>query len=724
MKKNYFLILFFVLATIGVEAQSIGGYNVYYGHLHNHSTISDGSGSPDRAYRYARDNAGLDFFSLGDHAEAISSSEYRNMKSIANSYNRDGSFVTFWGFEWSSSTYGHILITNADDYCTSRQSSTNTFDELSRWISQRECIAFFNHPGREDDRGREFDHFTDAPNDKFVGIELWNKTRGFDTYYYNNGYFSNDGGLNYWEEALARGWKLGAGGAEDNHGTNWGNRTDYRMAILANSLTRSALYSAMKQRRFFSTLDKNIALSFKVNGQEMGSTVAGGSYGMQIRATDGNNERFTRVILYKNGAEEQRWNVNTSSVNITYDINLSDGDNYYVKVTQSDGDEAISSPIWGEGGVSNTAPTCRITAPTSGTHYDYAQSITISASASDNDGSIASVEFFVDGESVGSDRSYPYSVSYSIPGDGAYSIVAKATDNLGATATSESVGISVGVTSQTVSSRIASGSDDVEEEPDGSMYSNSSDIELVYDGYVDGIQTVGLRFRDLNIPQGATITSAYVQFTCDERDSDNCRLTIEGHDADNSPAFSSRRYDVSSRSTTNAYVNWNPPAWRRVGDAGSAQRTPDISSIVQEIVSRSGYRQSSAITIIISGSGQRTAESYEGSSSRAAVLTVEYTVGSRAERKNAAIDDSQADVTSTQFSVYPNPTREGYVILRTNGAADQSLVQIFDTNGKPLLERTLQGVENRIPLSNLRPGVYYIRLKNSVGTEVKKVIVE
>ena len=73
--------------------------------------------------------------------------------------------------------------------------------------------------------------------------------------------------------------------------------------------------------------------------------------------------------------------------------------------------------------------------------------------------------------------------------------------------------------------------------------------------------------------------------------------------------------NVSSRETTSAEVTWEPPVWPTEGEAGEDQRTPDLSSIIQEIVNRPGYTQSSAISIIITGSGERTAEAYEGADS-------------------------------------------------------------------------------------------------------------
>ena len=115
------------------------------------------------------------------------------------------------------------------------------------------------------------------------------------------------------------------------------------------------------------------------------------------------------------------------------------------------------------------------------------------------------------------------------------------------------------------------------------MSTNSSDIELVNDGVN---QTIGLRFTGLNIPHGASIDSAFIQFTVDEVSTGACLLSIRGDDADNSQPFSSVSKSVSDRVTTSAEVTWEPAEWPTVGAAGADQETPDLSSIIQEIVNR------------------------------------------------------------------------------------------------------------------------------------------
>lgn len=175
--------------------------------------------------------------------------------------------------------------------------------------------------------------------------------------------------------------------------------------------------------------------------------------------------------------------------------------------------------------------------------------------------------------------------------------------------------------------RIATGNDDAEEFAGGSMYLNSSDIELVFD---KDNQTVGLRFTNLTIPNRATITRAYLQFEADETQCEATNLLVQGQAADNAKVFGSGSGDISTRPRTAASTSWSPPAWALVGEAGSNQRTPDLSAVIQEIVNRPGWASGNALAIIITGTGHRTARAFEGKADGAALLHIDFTTGRRA----------------------------------------------------------------------------------------------
>lgn len=174
----------------------------------------------------------------------------------------------------------------------------------------------------------------------------------------------------------------------------------------------------------------------------------------------------------------------------------------------------------------------------------------------------------------------------------------------------------------TVESRILFGADDVEENNDnGAMYIDSSDIELVREPLDGSNQTVGLRFQYLFIPRRATIDTAYLEFTVDEVQSEATNVVIRAQLADSAQAFSSAASDVTSRPLTSASVPWSIPAWDTVG---ANQQSPDIAAVLQEIIDRGGWSVNNSIVLVIDGTGRRTAESYEGSPGKAAVLHVEY----------------------------------------------------------------------------------------------------
>ena len=172
---------------------------------------------------------------------------------------------------------------------------------------------------------------------------------------------------------------------------------------------------------------------------------------------------------------------------------------------------------------------------------------------------------------------------------------------------------------------VGSSTDDAEENvSSGNVNHTSSDLELTQES---STQLIGMRFQNLDIPAGVVITNAYIQFTVDEVADVATDLIIQAQDTDDATTFSTTNADISSRATTSANVPWSPPAWNTVGEAGSDQQTPDLSAIVQEIVNRGGWNAGNDMVFIVSGSGKRVAESYDGSTTAAPTLTVEYING-------------------------------------------------------------------------------------------------
>ena len=267
-------------------------------------------------------------------------------------------------------------------------------------------------------------------------------------------------------------------------------------------------------------------------------------------------------------------------------------------------------------------PTVQITQPQNNQFFDEGQTVQINAQASMSDGTIGSVRFYANGSYLGQDASAPYSFSWNPSANGEYRLRALATANNGETA-EDTVDISVGV--QTLLRTVSQGTDDAEERSSGSMYLDSSDLELVRDGTRD--QIVGIRFNNLHVPPGASVSSAYIQFTVDETSTETTSLQIFGEDTGDATTFSGSSANISSRVRTSSNVAWHPSSWSSRGASGAAQRTPNLAEIVEEIVDHPSWQSGNAMVFLFDGEGRRVAEAYEGESDKAAELSVIFSSG-------------------------------------------------------------------------------------------------
>ena len=84
-----------------------------------------------------------------------------------------------------------------------------------------------------------------------------------------------------------------------------------------------------------------------------------------------------------------------------------------------------------------------ISSPIAGRSFTAPASLTITAAASDSDGTIARVDFFANSQFIASDTSSPYQAAWSNVAAGSYSLTAVARDNLGGTRTSSAVSVSI-----------------------------------------------------------------------------------------------------------------------------------------------------------------------------------------------------------------------------------------------------------------------------------------
>jgi hypothetical protein len=189
---------------------------------------------------------------------------------------------------------------------------------------------------------------------------------------------------------------------------------------------------------------------------------------------------------------------------------------------------------------------------------------------------------------------------------------------------------------ETIQVPIAAILDDLEESLEtGVIDIASSDLELGTEGPPNNRQAVGLRFVDIGIPAGSTISSASIQFMVDESDDEATSVRIFGELAVNSEPFMDEASNITSRTRTNNSVLWSDiPVWTNEGDSGPDQLTPDLATLVQEIVDQPGWAAGNAMSFVVlpdpieDNMGERTAISFDKSSGDAnfnpAILNVEF----------------------------------------------------------------------------------------------------
>ena len=339
-------------------------YNAYFGELHSHTNISDGTGSLEDAYSWAKNNANADFFAVTDHSnwfdndtqgsffnadgtenDSAASTEWAKMHQVADQYNQDGEFVAIAGFEmtWSGSTggWGHINTFNTKGFETRSHSAMDLqtyYGEVSKLPSS---ISQLNHPGKTFGDFADFGYYSKAADEVVNLIEVGNgegAVRG-------SGYFPS---YEYYTRALDKGWHVAPTNNEDNHKGNWVNGNTARTVVLAPTLTRESIYEAMREKRVYSTEDENLEIMYKVNNKIMGSYLDNPeSLNIVIDLKDADaSDKIGKVSIIANGGtvvESKEFDTNIAHWELQIDPNY---DYYYVRVDEADKDIAVTAPVW------------------------------------------------------------------------------------------------------------------------------------------------------------------------------------------------------------------------------------------------------------------------------------------------------------------------------------------------------------------------------------------
>ncbi len=402
---------------------SLGDYTLYFGQLHAHTNLSDGTGSVEQAFDHASKVENLDFLAVTDHsnsfdgasetakmhlgdeeAEQVSSAWHQGRQAARDITAReDGTFVGIYGFEmtWSGGSPGHMNTFNSqgfesrnlapykkgDDYAV-LQAYYDTLNENPETISQ------FNHPGDTFGDFMDFALYDPVIDNQITLIEVGNGEGPIG----GSGYFPS---YSYYTRALDKGWHVAPTNNQDNHKGNWGDSNTARSVVLAADLTEEAIYDAMKNYRVYATEDNDLSILYSLNGNAMGSILPDQeSVNIAVDLSDPTDTQGTTKVevIVKGGQTLAEQTFEGGEAHLEFkDLPATYG-YYYLRVTQADKNIAVTAPVWvGENlnaGISKT--TSDVALPIKG------DTIQISSQIYNNLGSdmtVTSLTYTMEGES-------------------------------------------------------------------------------------------------------------------------------------------------------------------------------------------------------------------------------------------------------------------------------------------------------------------------------------
>lgn len=332
-------------------------WNLYFGQLHAHTDISNGAGSVEEAFQYASQVDGLDFFAVTDHSDSFDnadmgaidadgadiSADWAAGKQVAASVT-NGDFVGLFGFEMTwpeDKQLGHISTFNTPGWQTRDQADfENVPTALENYYkaltSVPGSVSQFNHPDTVHGDFERFDHYSPKYDAAVSLLEVAGEDGVVDCEYY--------------DLALDKGWHVAPTNNQNNHKGRWGDASEARTVVLAKSLTEEALYAAMKDRRVYATQDSDLAIYYELNGTVMGSIIPKSkSAAVTVFLSDPTDEAIGNVeVVTDGGAVLVSEYVETPSQ--VLELSASSGHSYYyLRVTQPDGDVAVTAPVWMDG---------------------------------------------------------------------------------------------------------------------------------------------------------------------------------------------------------------------------------------------------------------------------------------------------------------------------------------------------------------------------------------
>ena len=333
------------------ESPDMDGWNLYFGQLHAHTADSDGMGTVAEAFAQAA-TAGLDFFAVTDHSDSFDNDKVGSLtdagvseiwisgKAAAAAATKED-FVALYGFEMSwNQGQGHISTFNTPGFLSRDQEAYEKYKDgmeayFGALLEVPGSVSQFNHPGTVYGDFKAFSGYSPELDPVISLIEVGS---GAGTEYQT--------AYDAYIQALDKGWHLAPTNNHNNHEGQFGLADTARTVILAKELTEESLYEAMKARRVYATEDADLGIYYTLDGAVMGSLLRGSQVGeraeLTVKLFDPTDAALGTVEVIGPGGQVAA----SAEAAATLSFSLPIADYYFIRITQPDGDIAVTAPVW------------------------------------------------------------------------------------------------------------------------------------------------------------------------------------------------------------------------------------------------------------------------------------------------------------------------------------------------------------------------------------------
>lgn len=259
--------------------EALPKHNRYWGDLHAQTGATVGVGSEDEYFSFGRDWAKLDFMSHQGNDFQITSQYWQHLNETSQSFNQEGQFIIFPGYEWSGSS------PTGGDHNVFYRSEGKPILRSSHWLVPNEAQTELSPAHPADVFYEKLKQAVD-PKDvivcQHVGGRFANLRKYFDEELISLVEIVSVWGVFEWMlfDAIDKGYRVGVMANSDGHhgrpGAEGAGMTEFGIkngltCVMTESLTRNTIFDALQQRQCYATTGPRILFDFTVNNCTMGA---------------------------------------------------------------------------------------------------------------------------------------------------------------------------------------------------------------------------------------------------------------------------------------------------------------------------------------------------------------------------------------------------------------------------------------------------------------------